>query len=207
MNKRIVVSTCLISCEIALSLFVMFGVWLPSAASYNRLFGSHVVMAYDQATFEGMQTQVLVVWGQMNKTFADYDFATTYNSPWYWEQNYENSLEANQDYFRSFIERLDQTIEEKELIKSGNKTILVPYNSWYQQTLGDLRNESRRSGGLDWAINGAWFLNFAMMAYWMWWWYVPVAIALGVMAFFVLVSAWDTCTTLHKKWNRTVSIA
>jgi hypothetical protein len=140
-------------------------------------------MAYDQATFEGMQTQVLVVWSQMNKTFADYDFATTYNTPWYWEQNYENTLAANQGYMRSLVDRLNETIKEKGQILAGNKTIMVPYNSWYQQMLEGFRNESKREGGLDWAINGAWFLSFAPTAFWLWWWVIPLETALVVATF------------------------
>jgi len=148
-------------------------------------------MAYDQATFEGMRTQVIAVWNQMNKTFADFDYIHTYNTPWYWEQNYENSLAANQDYFTSLIDRLDQTIKEKEQIIAGNKTIMVPYNSWYQQTLDGFRNESKREGGLDWAINGAWYLSFAPTAYWLWWWVIPLEIALVIIAFFALACAFD----------------
>ena len=181
-EKKIVFVLLLIGC-IVLPILAVFGIWLPSVASYNRLFGSHVTMAYDQATFEGMQVQVLAVWGQMNKTFADYDFSTTYNTPWYWAQNYENTLAANRDYFGSLVDRLNETIKEKEQILAGNKTIMVPYNSWYQQTLEGFRNESKREGGLDWAINGAWFLSFAPTAFWLWWWVIPLETALVVATF------------------------
>lgn len=182
MNGKPIVFVLMLICCIILPVFALFGIYLPSIAQYNKLFGSHVTMAYDQATFEGMQAQVLVVWSQMNKTFADYDFATTYNTPWYWEQNYENSLAANRDYFGSLIDRLNQTIKEKEQILAGNKTIMVPYNSWYQQTLEGFRNESKREGGLDWAINGAWFLSFAPTAYWLGWWFWPLEIVLVIVA-------------------------
>jgi hypothetical protein len=191
MNGKPIVFVLLVVLCIALPVFALFGIYLPSIAQYNRLFGSHVTMAYDQATFEGMQTQVLAVWGQMNKTFADYDFATTYNTPWYWEQNYENSLVANRDYFRSLVDRLNQTIKEKEQILAGNKTIMVPYNSWYQQTLEGFRNESKREGGLDWAINGAWYLSFAPMAYWVWWWVIPLEIVLIIIAIIAFVWAFE----------------
>jgi len=191
MNGKLIVFALLVILCIALPIFTMFGIYLPSIAQYNKLFGSHVTMAYDQATFEGMQTQVLAVWGQMNKTFTDYDFATTYNTPWYWEQNYENSLAANRDYFGSLVDRLNQTIKEKEQILAGNKTILVPYTSWYQQTLEGFRNESKREGGLDWAINGAWFLSFAPTAYWLGWWVIPLEIVLIIIAVVAFIWAFD----------------
>jgi len=191
MNPRALVFALLVVCCIVLPVWAIFGIYLPAIATYNRTFGSHVTMAYDQATFEGMSTQVMAVWTQMNKTFADFDYIHTYNSPWYWDQNYENSLAANQDYFRSLIDRLNQTINEKEQILAGNKTVLVPYNTWYQQTLEGFRNESKCEGGLDWAINGAWFLSFAPTAYWVWWWVIPLEIALVISTFLSAVWAFD----------------
>jgi len=191
LNVRAIVFVLLVVLTIAVPVFALFGIYLPSVATYRRLFGSHVTMAYDQATFEGMRTQVLAIWTQMNKTFTDFDYITTYNSPWYWEQNYENSLAANQDYFRSLIGRLDGTIKEKDQILAGNKTILVPYNQWYQQALEGFRNESKREGGLDWAINGAWFLTFAPVAYWVWWWALPLFIALIIIDLFAFVWAFE----------------
>jgi len=188
MNKKLTVCILLVALVIIIPVVALFGIYLPAVATYNKLFGSHVTMAYDQATFEGMKTQVQIIWTQMNKTFADFDYPTTYNSPWYWEQNYENSLAANQDYFRNLIDRLDETIQEKDQILAGNKTILIPYNQWYQQTLEGFRNESKREGGLDWAINGAWFLTFAPMAYWVWWWVAPLEVIFIALILIILMS-------------------
>jgi len=143
-----------------------FMVLAPADAQYNRKFGSHVVMAYDQATFEGMLNQIKIVWQEMNRTFAGFDFATTYSTWWYVDQTYDNSLLATNDYFNSITARLKATIQEQEQIKSGNKTILIPYNQWYQTTLDGFRNETKREGGLDWVIRSAWFLNFQQLAYW-----------------------------------------
>ena len=191
MNAKAIVFVLLVVLIIAVAVLAIFGIYLPAVATYNRLFGSHVTMAYDQATFEGMRVQVLAIWTQMNKTFADCDYTSTYGTPWYWEQNYENSLAANQDYFETLIGRLDGTIKEKDQILAGNKTILIPYNQWYQQALEGFRNESKREGGLDWAINGAWFLGFAPMAYWLWWWVIPVEGVLVIGAFIAFVWAYD----------------
>jgi hypothetical protein len=57
-------------------------------------------MAMDQATLEGIEDQINVIWNQMNTTFNGYNYNTAFSSPWYWEQNYENSLAAQQDYFK-----------------------------------------------------------------------------------------------------------
>jgi len=138
----------------------------PADAQYNRNFSSHVTMAYDQATFEGMLTQINVVWQQMNKTFSGFDYATTYNTWWYPEQTYDNSLLAENDYLQAITSRLEATIVERNQILNGTKVIVIPYNQWYQQTLEGFRSELQRAGGLDWAIRGAWYLNFQPMAYW-----------------------------------------
>jgi hypothetical protein len=49
----------------------------------------------------------------------------------------------------------------------------------------------KREGGLDWAINGAWYLNFAPAAYWLWWWFIPTEIILVITAFIVTAIAWE----------------
>lgn len=144
--------------------YVFIGV-VPANATYNRKFASHVTMAYDQATFEGMLTQINIVWEEMNKTFEGFNFETTYNTWWYPDQTYDNSLAATVDYFVALTSRLKSTITEKEQILNGSKTIVIPYNQWYQITLEGFRNESRREGGLDWVIRPAWFLSFAPLAY------------------------------------------
>jgi hypothetical protein len=90
---------------IAIPIIAVFAVPLPAAAQYNRLFGGHVTMAMDQATFEGIEDHINIVWNQMNTSFNGFDYASSYSSPWYWEQNYENSLAAQQDYFRQLTRK------------------------------------------------------------------------------------------------------
>jgi flagellar basal body-associated protein FliL len=47
---------------IAVPILAVFVVQLPAQARYNRLFGGHVTMAQDQATFEGIEDQINTVW-------------------------------------------------------------------------------------------------------------------------------------------------
>lgn len=123
-------------------------------------------MLMDQATFEGMKAQLIQLWQQMNTTFKDYSFDETFNTPWYWQQTYENSLRAQVDYFRQLMFRFDEAITEKNSILAGNKTLLGPYSQWYQQTLESLRTEMKREGGITWVIKDAWYLNFAPTVFW-----------------------------------------
>jgi len=68
---------------IAVPIVAVFAVWLPATAQYNKLFGAHVMMAMDQATFEGIEDQINVVWNQMNTTLTAATTAqsTAYQSP------------------------------------------------------------------------------------------------------------------------------
>jgi len=165
------------------SVLAYFAVFFTPITQYNETFASHATMAYDQSTFEGMREQILIIWVNMNQTFGTENQRNIYNTWWPPDQTYENSLVAENDYFRNIIARLDQTITEKEQILSGNKTILVPYSQWYQQTLASFREETKREGGLLWAIDGAYFQTFAPMAYHWIWWLMPLEGIIIVLAF------------------------
>ena len=164
-----------------------FAIMFPADAAYNRIFKAHVVMAYDQASFEGIKEQILILWRNMNETFGTEDLEHIYNTPWYWEQTYDNSLKAQTDYFKKLVDRIDKQIYEANQILSGNRTILMPYNQWYQQALDALRQEMQREGGLDWAIWGAWYLKYAPLAYWMHILYIPIEIALVSLTMFLSI--------------------
>lgn len=137
-------------------------------------------MAYDQASFEGAKEQILIVWQNMNETFKDRNLNEVYNTPWWWQQTYDNSLKAQEDYFMRLDKRIDDQIKEQQDILEGKKQILIPYNQWYQQALENIRTEMKREGGLDWALSGAWYLTFAPLAYWLLWWLIPVELGLWI---------------------------
>lgn len=166
-------------------ILVLVFVDLPASAVYNRRFRCHVSMAYDQATFEGMKQQILLLWEEMNNTFQGFDYAQTYNTPWYWEQTYENSLAAQQDYFRQLVVRLDSYSElYKKML--GNSTNPVYLEDWYHKSIQNFREEMQRAEGLDWVLRDAWYLNFAPLAYWSLYW-----VALAEIAFLAIATiAW-----------------
>jgi hypothetical protein len=176
---------------IAMPIIAILTVQLPANAQYNRLFAAHVTMAMDQATFEGVEDQVNTVWTQMNTTFTSYDYNTTYSSPWYWEQNYENSLAAQQDYFTQIIHRIDSyQLAYQQMAQNNTNPILV--EDWYDKSIQNLRNEMEREGGLDWAIKGAWYLNNAPAAYWLPLWLAPLEIALTIAL--IAIAVWTAKT-------------
>jgi hypothetical protein len=171
---------------VATPIVAVFTVYLPAQAQYNRLFGGHVTMAMDQATLEGIEDQINVVWSQMNTTFTGYDYATSYSSPWYWEQNYENSLAAQQDYFKQLTNRINSyKIAYQQMAQNNTNPILV--EDWYDKSIQNLRNEMYREGGLDWAIRGTWYLNHAPAAYWLAWWLAPTEVILFMALIAILV--------------------
>jgi uncharacterized membrane protein len=181
---------------IAVPIVSVFTVWLPAQAQYNRLFGGHVTMAMDQATFEGIEDQIDIIWTQMNTTFSGSDYSATYSSPWYWEQNYENSLAAQQDYFRQIERRIDSyQVAYAQMAQNNTNPILV--EDWYDKSIQNLRNEMQREGGLDWAIRGTWFLNRAPAAYWLTWWLVPTEVTL-----FITILALFIYTAIKHGWTK-----
>ncbi len=156
----------------------------PASSQYNKRFGAHVTMAHDQATFEAMKTQVMLLWQNMNETFAGMDLDHTYSTWWYPEQTYESSLGAQRDYFRALIISIDRytILYQEKVLNATNPTLL---EDWYYKAMGNIRNEMIREGDLDWALGGAWYLNFAPSAYWMNWWRIPLLIifvALAILA-------------------------
>jgi hypothetical protein len=175
---------------VALIVIGVFVIKLPADAQYNRKFASRVTMAYDQATFEGMKEQVLILWSEMNETFRGFDYDHTYCSPWYWEQTYDNSLSAQQDYFKQLTRRLDSYSALYQKM-STNMTNPVYLEDWYSKSIQNFRDEMKREGGLDWAISGAWYLNFAPAAYWLLWWLIPPEIVLIIVAIVVTAFAWE----------------
>jgi hypothetical protein len=187
--KKIIAILLWVLCVVIPIIAIVF-IGLPATAQYNRLFASHVTMAYDQATFEGMKQQVQILWQQMNITFSGFDYSHTYNTPWYWEQTYENSLAAQQDYFKQLTRRLDSYSELYQKMLT-NMTNPVYLEDWYYKSIQNFRDEMKREGGLDWAIKGAWGLNFAPTAYWLWWWLIPLETVLVIIAIIVTFIAWE----------------
>jgi hypothetical protein len=194
--KAVWLAAILIALLIAIPIAAVFVVQLPATAQYNRLFGGHVTMAMDQATFEGIEDQINIIWSQMNATFKDFDYNQTYSSPWYWEQNYENSLAAQQDYFTQINRRMNSyKLAYQQMAQNNTNPILV--EDWYDKSINNLRTEMQREGGLDWAIRGAWFITYAPAAYWLMWWLIPLEMALLLAIVALLI--W---TAIKSGWTK-----
>jgi hypothetical protein len=78
--KAIWLIAILVILSVAIPIAVVFAIQLPAQAQYNRLFGSHVTMAMNQATSEGIEDQIYVIWNRMNTTSNGYNYNTTYSS-------------------------------------------------------------------------------------------------------------------------------
>jgi len=101
-------------------------------------------MAMDQATLEGIEDQINVIWNQMNTTFNGYNYNTAFSSPWYWEQNYENSLAAQQDYFKQITKRIDSyQLAYQQMAQNDTNPILV--EEWYDKSINNSRIGMRRA--------------------------------------------------------------
>ncbi|MEN3056298.1 MAG: hypothetical protein ABC527_06910 [Candidatus Methanosuratincola petrocarbonis] len=138
---------------------------LPCYYQYNHKFGSHVVMAYDQATFEGISEQIDVILNNIYVEFEGMDFNRVYNTPFFWEQTYDNSLKAQVDYLNAIKSRTrNYIIQYNNLLNSSNSAML---EDWYHRSIMNLRTEMSRAGGLDWVIKNAWILEKYPFVYYM----------------------------------------
>lgn len=172
-----------------ISMYLMIS--MPVDTKLNQKFGSHASMAYDQATFEGMKEQLNVIWTEMNNTWKDVDaWSTTYNTWWGPDQAYDNSLMAQNDYFKRMNQRLDNVLLEQDQILNHNKTIMTSYNQWYQQALNDTRIELKRSGGILWVITPAYYLSFAPLAYWGLFFYTTIFAIFFIIGCILLIYAY-----------------
>lgn len=161
-------------------LTVLFAVVFPVDAKWNKDFESHATMAKDQATFEGMEDQIQVLWGNMNTSFKGKNLNETYSTWWYPDQTYDNSLGAQRDYFAQLlksIQRYKQTYS-KMLANGTTPTML---EDWYYKSIQNLRNEMNREGGLCWALKDAWYYNLHPTNYWLPFWMIPLYAFLSIL--------------------------
>lgn len=140
---------------------------IPAGVDYNRAFGSDVTMAVYGATTltgpESIQDYVNRIWVDMNATFDMRNAANIYNSGYFWDFIPENTMLKQNSYFQS----LNTSINQRQalvdsVIEKGNYFGTDPIQTAINQT----RYEMNAYGGLDWVIKGAWFLQYAPLAYW-----------------------------------------
>lgn len=162
----------------------------PANAQFNKKFGAHETMAHDSATFNKMREQIMIIWINMNSTWNPRDFNNLYNTWWYEDQSYENSLQATNDYFEGLVSRIDATIMELEHW-NYSQSHLQPYNAYYQSQLDAFRNETFDAGGLLWAIRGCWYLSFQPAAYYFLFWYLPLLAGLVIAAIILIATSVD----------------
>lgn len=159
---------------------------LPVEADYNRQFRAHAVMAKDQATFEGMEVQVLALWSNMNQSFAGRDLNTTYSTWWPPDQTYDNSLGAQRDYFAQLVRSLENyQAQHAALLKNSSSPVVL--EDWYYKAIQNVRNEMGREGGLAWALKDAWYYNLHPWVYWMWVW-LPLLVVIEIAGGVVLIT-------------------
>ena len=164
---------------------LMWYYWqVPANVEYNTLFGSSVTMATSGAaslTGPGsIQDYVMAVWTQMNQTFAGYNFATTYNNPWPWGRTPDNTLAKQNEYFRSLNQTITQQQEWLNEINAGK--ISVTTSNPIMTAINVTRNEMQATGCLDWALAGAWYLHYAPLAYWTFYYTIILLVIFAVLA-------------------------
>ena len=186
-------------CIVAIALEVIIPVMMelywqaPANVQYGNLFGANVAMATQGATSltgpDSIQYYLMQIWTQMNQTFTGYNYNQVFNQPWSWTHTYDNSLAKQNQYFES----LNQTITYQQAwlnnVETGKVTVVS--GNPMMQAINVTRAEMNVSGGLDWALNGAWYLTFTPLAYYTWMYIVIVDVILAVIAIFAGILAID----------------
>ncbi len=150
-----------IALMVAFPIIIYFGVSMNAEIAYQNAFGGDVIMAYDAADFQGIKQQIVTIWTNMNNTWPT-NHRQIYNSWWPWDKTMSNTLYAQDLYFSRLINRLNGYDIQWQTIQAGK---VIVQGDWYQTTLTGLREDMKSEGGLDWAIRGAYYLEFYPIAY------------------------------------------
>lgn len=138
----------------------------PTDVAYNRKFGTYVTIATQSASLNRTWNAILIFGNNMHEVFpiTKYDYNTTYNcialGPLNGGYIWENSLAAEEDYLIGLNETMPTRID------AVNRNLV---GATEQGALYDLRNEMNSYGGLDWAVKGAYYTQFAPLVYWSGW--------------------------------------
>ncbi len=158
---------------IVFALIMTMTAWMvikvPADVQYGNLFGSDVAMAVSGSTTltgpNSIQYYVNQIWMNMNSTFDRNHLLQIHNNPWPWGQTSDNTLAKENEYLNS----LNTSLNTRQAWVDGviNGTIGYSGTDPVQTAINQTRQEMNAYGGLDWAINGAWYLQNASTAYWL----------------------------------------
>ena len=172
-----------------------FIVSVQADVAYGNAFGGDVTMVYDQADFMGIKDQINVIWTKMNETWPCIDpkcsnQKTIYNSYWQWDKTIDNSIYQENLYFKNLINRLNGYQKQWEQVQSG----AVVYTTFdFQKAMDGLRTDMKSEGGIDWAIRGAYYLQFYPSAYFA----AYYNIAVWVVGVIMMVAGWAILDSDH----------
>ena len=154
---------------IAVPVGFYFAVNLQANIAYSNAFGSDVTMLYDSPSIESVRDQAVILWTKMNQTWdpggpTAPNHRNIYNSAFPWDRIKENTLFAEDQYFNKLINtRIPSILAQWATIQKGG---MIVQGDWLSTALDKLINETKSNGGIDWAIQGAYYLQFYPLSYW-----------------------------------------
>lgn len=156
---------------------------VPVDVSYGNTFGAVIQQAEFDADMPHIRQDLVQLENRINQTFPDVTlWNTTYNSWFPQDHTRDNSLWSNYRYIATVIDRIDY-YEGLLHNQSGSSTTLTDLT---QQYTNNVRSEMISGGGLDWALKGAWFLQFHPLIYWKGYVYSLIALVGGLPLFYVI---------------------
>jgi hypothetical protein len=136
-----------------------FTVGIQAEIDYKQKFGDDVVMLYDSSSFEGQHDYLMIIWNRMNETFSEKPLSQYYSSGMWWDQTPSNTLDAQNKWFNGALMSINRYINQTQ---QPNQFIS------YQTLLNQSRQELKANGGVDWALKGAYMLEFHPNWAWAW---------------------------------------
>jgi len=179
-NSKNAIGLVLLAICVGFTVFYYFAYNMSADIAYSNTFGSDIEMIYDAGDFIGQREGLMRVWNTMNSTWRAEDFNTTYSSAMPWDRVKSNTIYYTNIYFNQINRTIDNNIRAlNEMLRNNTATGVI--NNWQLKTLNETVQEMKRGGGLAWAIEGAWYLQFAPMAYY-WFAILPPVWIVGVLA-------------------------
>jgi len=169
MGIKITIAVALIIIAVLITVLGWLFIEIPANVKYGNAFGADFVMLTGGASTltgpDSMQDYLLRIWNNMNTTFNTANFAHIYSNPWPWGQTSDNTMAKQNEWFNSINQTIYQQQEWLNEVVSGKVSYTGGDPVIY--ALSQTRLELNSNGGADWVINGAWYLEFAPLAYYL----------------------------------------
>lgn len=150
-------------------LVAVVAIRIPAEYHYNNAIGNYIEFAKQQSTFDGMRQGVLVIKEKTNILFPD---KGVYNSGFYWDFVYKNTITAQEVCYNQIIDRIN-TLEatyNRAALDTRDPTLL---KDWYAEARQNILYEMNSNGlgiyncSLSYVVSQAYMVKYEPLSYWL----------------------------------------